>query len=129
MASANPEQCSICDSDWLYKAPKGIHTLCEDCYGNMNKDVKAYHTLQEEAHKDVKNGNIDKAIKKLELVKEKRNQLSKYFKNTLNTGHSRFANEFIPNLISKLSQIKSGKKGSAIDVWDAEFTKLAEYEE
>ena len=102
--STSSEQCSICSSDWLYKAPKGIHTLCEECYGNMNKDVIAYHTLQEDAHKDVIKGNIEKAIKKLRQVQEKRNELGKYFKNTLNTGHSRFAN-------------------------DAEFARLADYEE
>jgi GH24 family phage-related lysozyme (muramidase) len=120
------EQCSICNSDWLYKAPKGIHTLCQECYGDMNKDVVAYHTLQEDAHKDVQKGNIEKAIQKLKQVQVKRNELSKYFKNTLNTGHSRFANEFIPNLMNKLEH---AKKQEATKIWDEEFKKLAEYEE
>ena len=123
---SSSEQCSICNSDWLYKAPKGIHTLCQECYGDMNKDVIAYHTLQEDARKDVEKGNIEKAIQKLKQVQQKRNELSKYFKNTLNTGHSRFANEFIPNLISKLDH---AKKQEAIKIWDEEFKKLAEYEE
>ena len=123
---SSSEQCSICNSDWLYKAPKGIHTLCQECYGDMNKDVIASHTLQEDARKDVEKGNIEKALKKLKQVQLKRNELSKYFKNTLNTGHSRFANEFIPNLISKLDH---AKKQEAIKIWDEEFKKLAEYEE
>lgn len=123
---SSSEQCTICNSDWLYKAPKGIHTLCEECYSKMNKDVVTYHTLQEEAHKDVLKGNIGKAIEKLKLVQVKRNELRKYFKNTLNTGHSRFANEFIPNLIMKLQQA-SGHNGSKI--WDDAFSKLSEYED
>ncbi len=94
--------CYTCKSDWIFKAPKGVHHLCEECYNSMSKEVIDYHGIQNEAHKHVINGDVEHAIRLLRLVQEKRNQITKYFI-TLNEGHYRFANEFIPRLITRLS--------------------------
>jgi len=112
--------CSICGSDWILKAPKGVHHLCEDCYNKMRKDVIDYHTIQKNAHKNIIDGNVENAIVLLRIVQEKRNQINKYFYNTLNEGHYRFANDFIPELIKNLSN----KKNIPINVWDSAFANL-----
>lgn len=114
--------CTICGCEWIYKAPKGIHHLCEVCYNNMNKEVVEYHNIQNEAHKNVIDGNIKKAISLLHLVQEKRNQIRKYFNNTLNHGHYWFANDFIPTLINNLSN----KKNSPIAIWNSSFASLVD---
>ena len=118
-SSTMGKTCTICGSDWIFKAPKGLHHLCEDCYQKMSKDVLDYHSIQSAAHKNVLAGNVDAAIRLLHLVKERRNQINKYFQNSLNAGHYRFANEFIPALIVKLA---TATHPSAL--WDSEFAAL-----
>jgi len=117
------KKCSICGSEWIYKAPKGINTLCEECYKKMQNDTIYYHKLQDEAYTDILNGKLNNSIIKLKEVIRLRNDISKYLNNTLNTGHTRFANEFLPNLINELLKTKTNNK-NPINVWNYEFSKL-----
>lgn len=119
------KKCTICMSEWIFKAPKGIHHLCADCYDAMNKEVIEYHIIQKEAHANVIYGNVQNTIRLLRLVQEKRNHLNKYFNNTLNESHHRFANEFIPALIANLSK---DSIINPITVWDSAFNALAQNE-
>jgi hypothetical protein len=114
------KRCSICGSEWIFKGPKGIHHLCEDCYNDMNKEVIDYHNIQKDAHKHVIEGDVENAILLLHLVQEKRNNINKYFNNTLNEGHYWFANDFIPSLIIKLSN----KRDTPSKIWDDAFATL-----
>lgn len=116
-----PHNCTVCGSDWIFKAPKGLHHLCAECYNQMNKEVIDYHDIQEAAHKYVLHGKVDDAINLLYLVQVKRNEIHKYFSNTLNTGHYWFANEFIPALIEQLT---TNKNTNPKAIWDAAFTAL-----
>lgn len=118
------KKCSICGSDWIYKGPKGIHHLCEDCYTTMNKEVIEYHTIQKEAHTNAIDGDVQNTIRLLGIVQEKRNELNKYFNNTLNEGHRRFANDFIPALIANLSK----KNIIPNDIWNSAFASLSQPE-
>jgi len=115
------DNCTVCGSDWIFKAPKGLHHLCEECYNQMSKEVTDYHDIQKEAHKYVLNGKVDDAINLLHLVQVKRNEIHKYFNNTLNAGHYWFANEFIPTLIEELTINKNTNPKA---IWNAAFTAL-----
>ncbi len=91
-----------------------------------------YHGIQNEAHKHVINGDVENAIRLLRLVQEKRNQITKYFI-TLNEGHYRFANEFIPMLIMRLSIEKQyirdvSKITNTKQIWNDAFATLTHNE-
>ena len=115
--------CSVCGSDWLFKAPNGLHHLCAECYNEMNKEVVDYHDLQKEAYELVLKGNVGIAIQLLHLVQAKRNKINKYFNHTLNAGHDWFANAFIPGLIRDLTN--NNNHIQPITIWDAAFRALA----
>ena len=112
--------CTVCGSEWIFKAPKGIHHLCAECYTEMNTAVSKYHDMQTGAHQQVMQGRIVTAINLLHLVQAERNHIQKYFSNTLNAGHYWFANEFIPTLIDNLSR----KNINPVAIWDLAFASL-----
>ena len=114
------ELCSVCGSEWLYKAPKDIDNLCEVCYTKLHQATTEYHALQDDAYEDLLNGDIKSAIASLRLVQVKRNETSKYFRNYLNDGHYRFANEFIPALINQLVGCQYNQ-ANPVDVWELAF--------
>ena len=121
------QTCALCGSDWIFKAPKGIHHLCEECYHQMSKEVSEYHDIQENAHDYVLNEKVGDAISLLQLVQVKRNEINKYFNNTLNAGHDRFANYFIPGLIRDLAN-NNNRNINPSAIWDAAFTALGNAE-
>ena len=114
-----PEKCMNCGSEWIYKAPAGRAMLCKDCYDEMHDEVLRYHTLQDEAEKAVKAGDIPGAVTLLLEVIKLRNTNVRFFENHLGSGHDYFANTFLPALIAALKA-----SDDPPETWNQKFREL-----
>jgi len=116
----------MCSSEWIYSKSRQSTPFCESCYINQHNCVIEYHNIQDQAKKDIHNGNIYDGIQKLKITISLRNKvMNEFFENHTNNSHIRFANEFLPNLINMLNGVRN--RESAINIWNNEFNKLPNY--
>lgn len=118
--------CRICGSEWLYQSSKD-KTLCKDCWKSMHLIVVEYHKLQDTALEWIHKGNKNKAITYLKKAIKKRNELSEFYHDKLNSGHDYYANVFLPNLIEKINASTSPAEAQL--QWDNTFSTLEDREE
>ncbi len=115
-------ECIICKRTniWIYKLNP---TICEDCYKIQHDLVKQYHSLQDFAFENIKNGDIKKAIENLiECIRLRNIHMTEYF-NYGNSGHIHFANVFLPELIKELDK-ENITKEEALSIWANKFSEL-----